>query len=72
MIWFYLIEALDSFLKFIWLEKLKKTLKNSHLINIPENPNLLLFCSWDVIEYGLFMQDSYVSELFALNNNLLI
>ena len=47
-------------------------MKNSHLINITENLNLLLFCSWDFIEYGLVMQDSYVSELFALNNSLLI
>ena len=31
-----------------------------------------LFSLWDFIEYGRAMQDSYVSELFALDNNLLI
>ena len=42
--------------------------KMANILNIKEK----IFLSWDFIEYGRVTQDSYVSELFTLNNNLLI
>ena len=42
--------------------------KMANILNIKEK----IFLRWDFIEYGRVTQDSYVSELFPLNNNLLI